>query len=170
MLGADDIRELKSLAAWKRSHGQDTRHNSYQRKPPRVVTLPRVGRLIKAPSGGIPGRVGTLLGSATCDVWERGVETSTIADSTEDITVYNWSTSSACATGDRYGFAVWSEFDRTWYIVAEDCNDDGSAIIAGSITTTPTEPVDAINTEVGSGSIVLVAGSVTFTSSGYGIS
>jgi hypothetical protein len=46
--------------------------------------------IIKAPGGGIPGRSGTTLGSATCTVYDRSSATITLSSRTE--TVYNVST------------------------------------------------------------------------------
>lgn len=83
--------------------------------------------LIKAPSGGIPQRVGTLLGSATCDVYGAN-SSGVISDTTENITVWNWGTTAACANGDRYG---WAEYRHPiWYVVSEDCGDEGTQFSA----------------------------------------
>jgi hypothetical protein len=87
-------------------------------------------KLIKAPSGGIPGRVGTLLGGVICDVWSEAASTQQIQDSGDDIKVMNWTTSPVCANGDRYGIAAWC--NGGWYIIAEDCNDEGSTVTPGS--------------------------------------
>lgn len=91
--------------------------------------------LIKAPSGGIPQRVGTLLGSATCDVYGAS-SSGVISDTTENITVWNWGTTAACANGDRYG---WAEYRHPiWYVVSEDCGDSGSQI-SGALTLNPAD-------------------------------
>jgi len=87
-------------------------------------------KLIKAPSGGIPGRVGSLLGGVFCDVLVESPTTGQLEDSGEDIKVENWATSAACANGDRYGLAGW--VNNSWYVVAEDCNDEGSTVQPGS--------------------------------------
>lgn len=87
-------------------------------------------KLIKAPSGGIPGRVGTLLGGVTCDVWTEAATNQQIQDSGDQIKVMNWTTSAACANGDRYGIAAWC--NGGWYIIAEDCNDDGGTVTPGT--------------------------------------
>jgi len=100
-------------------------------------------KLIKAPSGGIPGRVGTLLGGVMCDVLVESTTTGQLEDSGEDIKVENWATSAACANGDRYGLAGW--VNNSWYVVAEDCNDEGSTLESVSITSTVSSVSDAVN-------------------------
>lgn len=86
--------------------------------------------MVKAPSGGIPGRVGTLLGSATCDVVTAATSNAQLATSSVQLTVYNWAKTSACKTGDRYGLA--GLVNGRWMIAAEDCNDTGSTIQGAS--------------------------------------
>ena len=76
--------------------------------------------LIKAPSGGIPARSGTTLGSATCDVWGSS-GSNTIADAGWDIVVKNWGSDAACANGSRYGIAMY--YDGCWWVHSEDCAD-----------------------------------------------
>lgn len=83
-------------------------------------------KLIKAPSDGIPGRIGTLLGSATCDVWVEPSGSDNIEDSGVNVMVMNWSVGAACANGDRYGIAGWC--NNGWYVIAEDCADTGSEV------------------------------------------
>lgn len=121
---------------------------------------------IKAPSGGIPGRVGGLLGTADCDVFQKSSSTVTLTG--RSVPVFNFGTGAACASGDRHGIAGWC--NGAWYVISEDCDDDGSQIIAGSFTATPTEPADAIDTETGGIGITIIGTNVTFTSTGYGIS
>ena len=83
--------------------------------------------LIKAPSGGIPQRVGTLMGSASCDVYTASTS-GVLSDTTENITVWNWGTTAACANGDRYG---WAEYRHPlWWVVSEDCGDEGTQVNA----------------------------------------
>lgn len=72
--------------------------------------------LFRAPSGGIPARSGTTLGSATCDVFDQA-----LADTNRDITIHNWSRSVICDTGNRYGFAI--KYRGRWFAIAEDCSD-----------------------------------------------
>ena len=81
-------------------------------------------KMFKAPSGGIPGRTGATMGSATCDV----VETDSAGQLTTSgtVTVYNWARFAACSNGDRYGVAGWA--NAAWVVVAEDCTDEGSDI------------------------------------------
>lgn len=143
-LTADDVRTIREMRRWMQTNGQaGTVRPVYMHKPPRTVSAKRL-KLIKAPSGGIPGRVGTLLGKATCDVWREDTNTDQIKDSTLDITVYNWTTSAACTKGDRYGLAGWC--NGAWYIIAEDCNDTGSATQPGTGGGTFNTVADAIDT------------------------
>jgi hypothetical protein len=65
-----------------------------------------------------------------CDVWSEAASTQQIQDSGDDIKVMNWTTSPVCANGDRYGIAAWC--NGGWYIIAEDCNDEGSTVQPGS--------------------------------------
>lgn len=102
-------------------------------------------KLIKAPSGGIPGRVGTLLGGVICDVWVESTTNSQLVDSGEDIKVENWTTSAACANGDRYGIAGW--VNGSWYVIAEDCNDEGGSVEPGTGGGTNPRVGDAVDTE-----------------------
>jgi len=89
---------------------------------PLTPTAPGSSNLfIQAPVGGIPARVGTLLGLATCNIWSLGGTSRTISDTGDDIEVLNWGVTAACATGDRYGWA--SYYDGAWWIVSEDCAD-----------------------------------------------
>jgi hypothetical protein len=101
--------------------------------------------MIKAPAGGIPGRVGTLMGSASCAVWVSNTSNAQLSDSTLTLTVFNWARSAACATGDRYGLA--SVIDGRWRIVAEDCNDGGSVLAAASSASTATDVSNPIASE-----------------------
>lgn len=90
-------------------------------------------KMFTAPSGGIPGRTGTKMGSATCNV----IETDSVGQLTPSgatITVYNWARFAACSNGDRYGVAGW--VNAAWVVVAEDCTDDGSNIQPQSLSAT----------------------------------
>ena len=80
----------------------------------RYVTTTAGGSILfKAPTGGIPPRVFTLLGSATCDVWDLGTTAKTISDSTTTVEVLNWAPDPVCVDGDRYRVAVhW--YKNTW--------------------------------------------------------
>jgi hypothetical protein len=82
--------------------------------------------IIKAPSGGIAGRRGSLLGSASCTVQVLSTTTAMMSQSTVSITVYNWSSSAVCTKGDRHGVAA--NIHGRWVIVAEDCTDKGSVL------------------------------------------
>jgi len=143
-LTPDDIKTIREMRRWIQTNGQaGTVRPQYTRKPPRMLPTSQI-KLIKAPSGGIPGRVGTLLGSVECDVWNENNTTNQIKDSTQNITVYNWTTTAACANGDRYGLAGWC--NGAWYIIAEDCNDEGSSVQPGTGTGTGGTVADAIDT------------------------
>jgi len=125
------------------------------------VTIPDVGQvLIKAPSGGIPQRVGTLLGSATCDVYQTS-SSGVISDSTENITVWNWGTTAACANGDRYG---WAEYRHPiWYVVSEDCGDEGTQVSASlSLSPADTGESDDFSTTT-AGSLFVTPRTVVYT-------
>jgi hypothetical protein len=111
-------------------------------KVPRLYYQTTTVRMVKAPAGGIPGRVGTLLGGATCDVYRQNTTSQQIEDSGVDIKVYNWTTTAACTKGDRYGMAAWC--NNGWHIIAEDCNDTGSTqppVTGGGTVKTPTDPI-----------------------------
>lgn len=123
--------------------------------------------MIKAPANGIPGRVGTLLGSATCELVTRNTSNAQLAISTVTASVLNWAKTAVCKTGDRYGIA--SYIDGRWLIVAEDCNDTGSTANAasgsstGGETTNPTTPESAFFISVAG-----TFGPVRFTQTGVG--
>lgn len=82
-------------------------------------------KMFIAPSGGIPGRTGTVMGSAECDVVETN-SSGQLTTSTSTITVYNWARFAACKNGDRYGVAGW--INAVWCVIAEDCSDSGNEI------------------------------------------
>lgn len=82
-------------------------------------------KLIKAPSGGIPGRQGSLMGGATCNVVTFD-SAGQLTVSSDTIKVYNWAQFAACSAGDRYGIAGW--VNSAWLIVSEDCSDTGSTV------------------------------------------
>lgn len=106
--------------------------------------IPFTTLMVEAPSGGIPGRVGSLMGTATCTILVRSTSTDQLSASTLAVKVYNWSTSSACATGDRYGLA--SVIDGKWFITAEDCNDEGSTVGPGTGGSSGGKVTEAIDT------------------------
>ncbi len=164
-LTADDIKTIREMRRWMQTNGQrGTVPPFFPRKPLRnIPSSPQPMKLIKAPSGGIPGRVGTLLGGVICDVWKESYTTQQIEDSGGQIKVMNWTTSVACANGDRYGIAAW--INGGWYIIAEDCNDEGSTTQAGTGSGTGGRIGDAIDTStvspvvgIGVGGQVLYSG------------
>lgn len=73
------------------------------------------GIYFQAPAGGIPGRSGLTLGSATCEVFGRSG--TAIADQSTTALVVNVSTGAVGA--NKYGFAAW---DGVGYVVVvESC-------------------------------------------------
>jgi hypothetical protein len=163
-LSPDDIRALREWKAWLRTNGSRVTANDYVvSKPARMITKARSLKLIKAPEGGIPGRVGTLLGGVICDVWSEASVTQQIQDSGNDIKVYNWTTSAACVNGDRFGIAGW--VNGGWYIIAEDCNDEGSTVEPGTGSGSGSTVGDAIDTSTLTPLVTIgVGGSVSYTS------
>ena len=105
--------------------------------------VPQQQLMIKAPSGGIPGRVGSMMQGAICDVIVMNSADALIT-TTVQLKVYNWSTSSACANGDRYGMA--GLVNGKWHIIAEDCNDEGSTTQPGTGSGTGGRIGEAIDT------------------------
>lgn len=120
-------------------------------------------RLIKAPSGGIPGRVGSLMGGSICDIVTFDAN-GLLTVSTDQIKVFNWSTSSACVNGDRYGIAGW--VNSAWLIIAEDCNDEGSVVIPGSGGGTGGRVESPLNFSVTPASSVGVGNEVRYSGAG----
>jgi hypothetical protein len=166
-LTPDDIKTIREMRRWIQTNGQaGTVRPQYTRKPPRMLPTSQM-KLVKAPSGGIPGRVGTLLGSVECDVWNESNTTEQIKDSTQNITVYNWTTSAVCANGDRYGIAGWC--NGAWYIIAEDCNDEGTSVQPGTGTGTGGTVTDAIDTStITPASMYGESYNINFTGTGTG--
>jgi hypothetical protein len=161
-LTADDIKTIREMRRWMQTNGQaGTMRPTYQRKVPRMFTpTTSTMKLIKAPSGGIPGRVGTLLGGVICDVWKEAATTQQIEDSGQDIKVMNWTTSAVCVNGDRYGIAAW--INGGWYVIAEDCNDEGSTLQSVPMSSQFTDAGDAVDLSNQQVSIVS-----TVTEAGY---
>jgi len=119
--------------------------------------------MVQAPSGGIPGRVGSLVQGATCDAIVMGTSNDTLTATSMQLKVYNWTTNTACANGDRYGIA--SLINGKWHIIAEDCNDGGSTVEPGAGTGTTVKPTDAIDTSTLTPLVTIgVGGSVSYTS------
>jgi hypothetical protein len=92
--------------------------------------IPFSSLMIQAPAAGIPGRVGSLMGAATCTIIVMNQTNDQLAASSSTVKVYNWATTSACATGDRYGLANY--IDGKWRIASDDCNDTGSTVQPGT--------------------------------------
>lgn len=167
-LTPDDIKTIREMKRWMQTNGQaGTMRPVYQRKVPRLLPAVQTKtRLIKAPSGGIPGRVGTLLGGVICDVWKESYTTQQIEDSGGQIKVMNWTTSVACANGDRYGIAAW--INGGWYIIAEDCNDEGSTIIPAGISVERGTITDPVSGTTSPQSIVSTFNDIRFYNSATG--
>jgi len=121
--------------------------------------------MIKAPSGGIPGRVGTMMQGAICDVMVMS-SVDQLATSFVQLKVYNWSTSSACANGDRYGIA--GLINGKWHIIAEDCNDEGSTIIPAGISVERGTITDPVSGTTSPQSIVSTFNDIRFYNSATG--
>jgi hypothetical protein len=121
--------------------------------------------MIKAPSGGIPGRVGTMMQGAICDVMVMS-SADQLATSSVQLKVYNWSTSSACANGDRYGIA--GLINGKWHIIAEDCNDEGSTIIPAGISVERGTITDPVSGTTSPQSIVSTFNNIRFYNSATG--
>ena len=129
--------------------------------------LPFSSLMIQAPSGGISGRVGSLMGSATCTIIVRNQSNDQLAASSSSVKVYNWATSAACATGDRYGLANY--IDGKWFIAAEDCNDEGSTVQPGTGGGSGGTVTDAIDTStLTPASMVGESREITFSGTGTG--
>jgi hypothetical protein len=122
-------------------------------------------RMIKAPSGGIPGRVGSLMGGAICDIVTFDAN-GQLTVSSDAIKVFNWASSAVCANGDRYGIAGW--VNSAWLIVAEDCNDGGSTLppVSGGRTTPPVG--DAITTTISPITTTIAFREVRYSGAGAG--
>jgi hypothetical protein len=162
-LSDDDIRRLREMVAWYKANGSRPPEQPMARKVPRMFTAQQTMKLIKAPSGGIPGRVGTLLGGVICDVWKEAATTQQIEDSGQDIKVMNWTTSAVCVNGDRYGIAAW--INGGWYVIAEDCNDEGTTLEPGAGSGTGGGVVNPIEPQMLTPIISIgIGGQVTFTS------
>ena len=162
-LTPDDIKTIREMKRWMQTNGQaGTMRPVYQRKVPRLLQATTVQmKLIKAPSGGIPGRVGTLLGGVICDVWKESYTTQQIEDSDTDIKVMNWTTSAVCANGDRFGIAAW--INGGWYVIAEDCNDEGSTLESVAITSAVSDAGDAVDLTNDSVTIASVVTDANYT-------
>lgn len=95
----------------------------------------RDGILFKAPSGGIPQAVGTLLGTANCDVWDLGTSARNREDSGVNIDVLNPWPDAVCVNGDRMGEALpW--YNSTWLFVQEYCSDELEGFAPGTASPT----------------------------------
>lgn len=123
----NDSHVLKQMAAWWRRNQTVVQQQRVFRPVKVRKSATKTDKLIVAPSGGIPPRVNYTLGSATCDVWnDDGNGTDTVADTGENITVYNWATSAVLSNGDRFGVASWN--GTMWLAISDDCNDEGITV------------------------------------------
>lgn len=131
---------------------RESRRDGALRAPPGRVFRPPImpgggaARFVKAPSGGIPARVSSVLGEASCSVYKTGDDGLTLEDTGDDIDVVNWGVEAACVNGERYGVAV--RWDGLWWIVSEDCADDQEGTVASrSLTVGTTAPSEAFATD-----------------------
>lgn len=122
--------------------------------------IPITHAFIKAPAGGIAGRIGSLIGSATCD-YLRFNGSSAPVDTTRDIQVYNWGTQVACKDGARYGVAT--RMNNHWVLVAEDCADEGSVVAPASILVNFPDQPNPVTDPLGPEGIILQGGQTTWT-------
>ena len=118
----------------------------------------------KAPSGGIPPRVGTLEGSESCELWTNSPTTQQISLSGITVTLYNWATSVVAATGDRHVTASW--INGRWKATGEDCNDTGTTMDAASLSLTSGDPTGPTDTNLTAGALSIVGRTITFTNGG----
>lgn len=81
-------------------------------------------KYIKGPSGGIPRRIGNLLGSATCNFCDFNPATGTYTVTASTATVFNPISTTVLDKGDRFGRAAF--FDGAWHVDIADCSDTGS--------------------------------------------
>lgn len=129
--------------------------------------IPFSSLMIQAPAGGIPGRVGSLMGAATCTIIVMNQTNDQLTTSSSTVKVHNWATTSACATGDRYGLANY--IDGRWRIAAEDCNDEGSTVQPGTGGSGGGKVTDAIDTgTIFPASMAGAFRNVTFSGTGTG--
>lgn len=129
--------------------------------------LPFSSLMIQAPVGGISGRVGSLMGGATCTIIVRNQSNDQLAASSSSVKVFNWATTAACVTGDRYGLANY--IDGKWFIAAEDCNDEGSTVQPGTGSGTGGRVGDAIDTgTVAAATMFGQSREINFTGTGTG--
>jgi len=129
--------------------------------------IPFSSLMIQAPAGGIPGRVGSLMGMATCTIIVMNQTNDQLTASSSTVKVHNWATTSACATGDRYGLANY--IDGRWRIAAEDCNDEGSTVQPGTGSGSGGTVTDAIDTStLTPASMVGESREITFSGTGTG--
>ena len=122
---------------------------------PRVHYQHKKYYMIQAPAGGIPARYMNKLGKATCSIVQQNQDA--VPFTTDDdyifvpvtpstITVYNWTLAAVCANGSRYGIAGW--VNDNYYVIAEDCGDDGGVVAPLSISTTFGDyisPIDVVS-------------------------
>lgn len=117
--------------------------------------------LIRAPSGGIPGRSGSIRGGATCDVLTINTATDQIVVSNVSAKIYNWTTSTACENGDRYGVAIL--IDGQWEVVAEDCDDEGSTLPPIPMASAINDAADAVDLNTTELTVAAILPDASFT-------
>lgn len=121
--GAGDIQNGdKFWACWVL--GQEAK-SAYSVGKWNIIVAPNSKRkFVKGPDGGISGRIGLIPGVGTCDVWGLD-ENGMLVSKGETITVINWAVSPVFSNGNRFGWVDY--YDGAYWVVSEDCNDEGTA-------------------------------------------
>jgi len=161
-----ETRQLREMFAWYRQ--QKARHIPPRQTQRARMIPPPPAFNFKAPEGGIPGRVGLLEGSAECELLNNNPTTGMLELSGVTVTVRNWVTSAVCTEGDRYGAGNWINGLRK--AIADDCNDEGAAMIPASMSFTEPEIPDLVDTETMTALGMFIGGkTITLSGTGAGI-
>jgi hypothetical protein len=121
----------------------------------RIQRIPGDTKIFKAPYGGIPAAVNTLMGGAVCPVYERQPNTDSlrVATSGESIKVYNWTPNVIAKDGLRLGIAAYML--GGWFAIADYCQtageNSGSSTPGSTRSTTSTNPVQIEDYASGAG-------------------
>jgi hypothetical protein len=109
--------------------------------------------VIKAPVGGIPARVGSMLGKASCDVFNNSSSDLQMVDSGENIEVHHMGKTAECVNGDRFGLAGWDYTMQKWMLLREYCDDSEAGPGSQPLTIT-----DSTTDEAGLTSLIQTGG------------
>lgn len=145
-------------------------------KVPRVYYPFQKQYMIQGPVGGIPPRYLNKLGKATCTVVKQNQDA--VPNNADDdfiyipvnpdqIVVFNWTSAPACATGNRYGIASW--VNDNFYVIAEDCGDEGDVVAPLSINSTFGDfasPIETVSGGLTTTQTLSYIGTVTGTGTG----